>query len=273
MTTFSVSLSASQWLLVALLATACRTGRPYPDPSAPRHAGSGPRWPAPAAGDTIRVVSFNIEFAERIDAAIALLTTDPALRDAGIVLLQEMDADGTRRVAEALRMSWVYYPALLHKRTRRDFGNAVLSRWPIVEDAKLVLPHPSWYAGTHRIATAATVQAGDAPLRVYSTHLGTPLDVNDHGRREQLRAILADAARHGRVIIGGDMNTSRVGTVARDAGYTWPTSGIGRTTRFGRWDHVFVRGLAMPPTESAGVVARGKGISDHHPVWVRVIRD
>jgi hypothetical protein len=34
-------------------------------------------------------------------------------------------------------MWFVYDPAIFHGRGRCDFGNAVRSRWPIVEDAKL----------------------------------------------------------------------------------------------------------------------------------------
>ena len=262
-------------LLAALLA-AC-TGRNYPGAEGPRYAGRTGAARA-ARADTLRVVSFNIRFAAEIDSAIAVLRGDPALRDADVVLLQEMDADGTRRIAEALGMAWVYYPAIYRRPTRRDFGNAVLSRWPIVEDAKLVLPHVSRYARTHRIATAATLRVGlgadTARVRVYSTHLGTVLDVGAGSRRDQLRAILADAARHPRVILGGDMNSETVGRVARDAGYAWPTERIGHTTpRRQRLDHLFLRGLA-PADGAAGVVTAHRKASDHYPVWaVAVLGD
>ena len=259
-------------LLALPLLAACRTGTNYPAVGGPRHVGGLP--PAArvattnaATPDTLRVVSFNVAFARRVDDAIAVLTGEPELRGADVVLLQEMTADATRRIADAMRMAWVYYPAIHHRRAKRDFGNAVLSRWPIVEDAKLVLPHPSRYAGTYRIATAATVVVGDVRVRVYSTHLGTPLDVSASGRRAQLRAILHDASRHPRVIVGGDMNSGDVGRVARDAGYAWPTETGPRTTRFGRWDHVFVRGLATPAQGAAGTVTDARKASDHVPVW------
>lgn len=212
-------------------------------------------------------MSFNIAFARRVDAAIALLSTHPALRDADVVLLQEMTGDATRRVAEALGLHFVYYPAIHHRGARQDFGNAVLSRWPIVADARLVLPHPSRYAGTHRTATAATIRVGDADVRVYSTHLGTLADVGARARRAQLRAVLADAARHPRVVLGGDLNDGAVGRVVRDAGYAWPTERGPRTTRLGRWDHVFLRGLASPGADAAGTVREARGVSDHVPVW------
>jgi endonuclease/exonuclease/phosphatase family metal-dependent hydrolase len=255
-------------MLVALVA-ACRTGIDYPSTGGPRHAGA-PRDTTIASRlepETLRVVSFNIEFARRIDAAIALLTSDSALRDADVILLQEMDAAATKRIADTLGMWFVYYPALFHRRTGRDFGNAVLARWPIVDDAKLVLPHPSRYAGTHRIATVATLRIGTSRVRVYSTHLGTIADIGSGRRREQLRAILADAAHHPFVVIGGDFNETNIGLVAEEAGYTWPTRHGPPTTRFGRWDHIFLKGLVSPRSHPSGTVVNAREVSDHRPVW------
>lgn len=255
-------------LAVALLA-GCRTGRSYVDPVSPRYAG-GPRVARIGERDdtdTLRLVSFNIAFAVHVDSAIALLMSDPALRGADVILLQEMDAQATQRVADALGMWYVYYPAIFHLRTRRDFGNAVLSRWPIVQDAKIVLPHVSRYARTHRTATAATIRVGTSLVRVYSTHLGTMADVGSAARHAQLRAILADAAPHARVVIGGDLNNTSVGRVARAMGYVWPTEQGPRTTRMGRWDHIFLKGLRSPDSGAAGTVLDVRQASDHRPVW------
>ncbi len=255
-----------------LLVAACRTGRSYLDPVGPRHAGEPSHPPAARqGGDTLLVVSFNIEFARQVEGAIALLTSEPAVRGADVLLLQEMDAEGTRRIADALGMWWVYYPAIWHGRAKREFGNAVLSRWPIVNDEKIILPHVSRYAGTQRTATAATVQVGDLIVRVYSTHLGTPLDVGSTSRRAQLDAILANAALYERVILGGDLNDARVGAAARAAGYQWPTERGPRTTLLGRLDHIFLRGLESPGNGGAGTVPDARGTSDHLPVWVRAV--
>ena len=252
--------------------TGCRTGTNYAGLDGPRHAGSTAAGDdGRARGDTLRIVTFNIEFSRRVAEAIALLTGERVLRGADVVLLQEMDADGTRRIAEALGMAYVYYPAIVHHRERRDFGNAVLSRWPIVADAKLVLPHPSRYAGTHRTATAATLRIGDAHVRVYSTHLGTPLDVSGGARRAQLRAILDDAARYPRVVLGGDMNSGSVGRLASEMGYAWVTERGPRTMSIGRWDHIFLKGLATPADSATGTLASSGGASDHRPVWVRAV--
>ena len=258
--------------VVAALATGCRTGLNYAHPEAPRYAGGAPSAARPArAADTLRVVTFNIELGSQIDSALVVLRTDPAARGADIVLLQEMDEPGTARVAAALGMAYVYYPGSLRSSTRRDFGNAVLSRWPIVADAKLVLPHTGRLARTERTATAATIRVGEVPVRMYSAHLGTLLQVGGGGRRDQLRAILTDAAAHPRVILAGDMNSGAVGRLAREQGYTWPTEKGPRTTKGGRFDHVFVRGLALPDSAAAGTILDPHHASDHRPVWAVVI--
>lgn len=247
----------------------CRTGRNYATSDGPRYAGG----PGPASdgrrppNDTLRLVSFNIEFALRVDSAIAVLASDPALRQADVLLLQEMTEEATERIATALGLWYVYYPAIFHYRTNRHMGNAVLSRWPIVEDRKIVLPHVSRFVRTQRIATAATIRVGDLLVRVYSTHLGTMGDLAPAARRDQLRAILADAERYPRVIIGGDMNDTAVGEVAREKGYAWPTQYGPATTWLGRLDHIFLKGIPAADSAAAGTVLDVGGASDHLAVW------
>ena len=260
------------WLFVVLLsATGCVTGLNYVAPDGPRYAG-GKIADAPVRlhGDTLTVVSFNIQYAIHIDSALVVLQNTPALRDADIVLLQEMDEPGTQRIADALHMAYVYYPASKRKDIKRDWGNAVLARWPIVKDNKLVLPHIGKLAKTMRAATGVTMLVAGVPVRVYSAHLGTIWNVGPGGRRDQLRTIIADAAAYDHVIIGGDMNSETVGKVAADSGFAWPTSQIPKSTRYGRLDHFFVRGLTLPDT-AAGTVPNNHHASDHRPVWLRVI--
>ena len=262
-------------ILAAFLALAgCRTGNNYPGSEGPRYAGSAPSAsPAGMRGDTVRVASFNIEYALRVDSAVAVMRSEPGLRDADVILLQEMDEAGTRRVAEAFGMHYVYYPGTFRRATRRDFGNAVLSRGPILEDRKILLPHVGIFGRTQRVATAATVMVRGVPVRVYSTHLGTMVNATPAARRRQLRTVLADAARYPRVIVGGDMNSHGVGRVAREMGYAWPTEHGPRTTRFGRWDHIVLKGLASPGSAAAGTVLDVRGTSDHRAVWaVAVLR-
>lgn len=260
--------------IVAVIAlTGCATtSMNYESPAGPRYAGNPNATIRQSRhGDRLRIVSFNIAFARHVDSAIVVLNSDSALRAADVILLQEMDDVGTRRVAEAVGMSYVYYPATLHPRTRRDMGNAVLSRWPILADAKVLLPHISRYRRTRRSATAVTIRVVDRDVRVYSTHLGTMADIGPGSRRDQLRAILEDAAPYRRVIIGGDMNNGSVGRLARDAGYYWPTEKGPPTMHGLTWDHIFFRGLAPPETAAVGTVVDNHHASDHRPIWATAI--
>jgi len=220
-----------------------------------------------AASDTMCVVTFNVELGQRPDSAIAALRAASLPRALDILLLQEVDDSAAQRIARALDMGYVYYPAIFRNRSGKDFGNAVLSRWAIVDDAKIILPHRSWYGRSQRIATAATIHAGAITVRVYSTHLGTPADVTPGQRRDQLRAIVADATRYEHVIVGGDFNGSKTPRVAEQAGYVWATRGGPKTTAMGRWDHILFKGMMRPDTLASGTVTDGHGTGDHLAVW------
>jgi endonuclease/exonuclease/phosphatase family metal-dependent hydrolase len=270
-------ISMTQRLLLALApALACGgcAATNYVEPDVPRYAGGAP---APMDGDTLKLVSFNIKYADEIDGAIRLLTTHPDLSEADIILLQEMDQPGTERIAEALGLAFVYYPAVRWHDERGDFGNAILSRWPIESDQKLILPHRAFNpTRTHRIATAATLRVHNLPVRVYSTHLATQLDTGAYERRHQLRTILDDAEAYERVVIAGDMNDEGVGIEARKRGYRWPTRGERNTGKvlgfwWGAWDHLFLKGLETPAAGAAGVVLDVGDVSDHRPIWAVAI--
>lgn len=249
-------------MLVAV-AAGCRTGINYSDPSAPRYAGGSAR-PTVADGE-LHIVSFNIAYGEKVEKAIEALTTEPDLAGAGIVLLQEMDAAGTARIASALGLQYRYYPAVASRRTNRDFGNAVLSKWPIVADEKIILPYTGILARTQRIATAVTVTIGDRRVRVYSAHLGTIFELNDAQRARQVETIVADAERYDAVIIGGDFNDGRAPRAALAHGYTWVTRDGPRTHFWGHFDHILTRGLRVPDDASGAV--DDTGVSDHKPIW------
>jgi endonuclease/exonuclease/phosphatase family metal-dependent hydrolase len=257
--------------LLLVLACACRTARNYPDPAGPRYGGSPLTVQAPGRGDTLKVVSFNIEYAREARRAMRILKSVAALRDADVILLQEMTAPTTQLIADSLGMHYIYYPATYNRLVHHDFGNAILSRWPIVEDAKLILPSRSRFAKTERIATAATIEIAGRRVRVYSTHFSTPIDLGWDGRVAQLQFILDDAAKYQRVILGGDMNSGDIGKVAREAGYLWPTDTIRKTNQGGHLDHFFLRGFVPLDSAGVGMYYVPPAISDHSPIWVRVL--
>jgi len=263
-----VKIRSSSCVFLLACCLACWPAVNYTDRASPRYADSAGVIASASQRDTLRIVSFNIQYARESRRAARLLSTAVTLRDADIILLQEMTAPATRFIADSLHMHFVYYPAIYNRIMRRDIGNAILSRWPIDADSKLILPSRSRYAKTQRIATAATIRWMNRRIRVYSTHFGTPADLGWKGRVAQLQGILQDAAAYPLVIIGGDMNSRDIGRVARDSGYAWPTDTIPKSNAFGRLDHFFVRGLVMPGANGVGTHRVPRSISDHSPIWI-----
>ncbi|HEY8231697.1 MAG TPA: endonuclease/exonuclease/phosphatase family protein [Vicinamibacteria bacterium] len=269
--------------LLAAASAACVPATNYLDPAGPIH-----QWrreeppltvPAPA---TLRVVSFNIAYAIEIDRAISVLREVDALRDADVLALQEMDAPGTARIAQALGMNAVYFPSGVHPKHLRDFGCAVLSPWPLSEPRKLVLPHGARGSGLRRAAASAVVTRRGERIRVYSVHLPSPFAISGGSRKDELRALAKDAATSVEpVVIAGDFNSHGKVEELERAGFAWLTRGLGGGTRFRllgitlanlRYDHVVTRGLALAPGPDAlGVVADNRGASDHRPIWAVLV--
>jgi endonuclease/exonuclease/phosphatase family metal-dependent hydrolase len=247
----------------------CAAPLNYTNPDGPLYQGCDIPQVAAADGSDLRVVSFNIQFARHIEQAIDLLTSEPELADADVILLQEMDEAGSERIAKALGMCWVYYPAVVHPKADGNFGNAILSRLPLSDPRKVILPHVASLARTQRIATSARIDVAGRPVRVYSLHVATQVELTAEQRREQVAAVLADAAASGEAaIIGGDLNDSALASSFEAEGYTWLTRGIGRTCKLWSLDHVFTKGLVA--SGPCGKVADNRGASDHRPIWVSV---
>lgn len=258
-------------LVVTVLATgACSNALNYADPAGPRYAGG---FGGADADPALRIVTFNIKFSREIDRAIELFQKNHDLQNPDIIALQEMNNAGVDRIARALGMSYVYYPAAFHPQGSGDFGNALLVKGTIESDHKLILPHTSRIRHMLREAVAADVVVDGIRLRAYSVHLETPFQISASDRRDQARAILQDAARYpGPVVIAGDFNSRDVvGDVFGGAGFEWVTRDAGHTISFFSWDHVFVRGLTLKAPPRKGIVLNNNGASDHLPVWAELL--
>jgi endonuclease/exonuclease/phosphatase family metal-dependent hydrolase len=221
----------------------------------------------------LKVVSFNIRYARHVDLALKVLQEDPSFRGADLVALQEMDAPAAAEMAAALGCQYVYYPAAFHPGGGKDFGNAILSRWPILDDHKVLLPHASPFRGLTRAAVAATVDVAGVPTRVYSVHLEAPVGLTPGQRREQAAAVAEDARRfHGPVVVAGDFNNrDLVGALFEKEGFSWVTRELAGTISWFAWDHVFVRGLRPTDARSSGVALKNNGASNHLPIWADLL--
>jgi endonuclease/exonuclease/phosphatase family metal-dependent hydrolase len=259
-------------LLAALLLAGCARATNLLEPSSPAFTGQY----ALLGRDTlaigpIRIVTFNVKLARRIDRAIEVLRSD-SLRGADILTLEEMDDRGTDRIARALHLDYAYYPGAIHPTEHKFFGPAVLSPWRIARSWKLLLPHESRTRHQRRTATAAEVVVRGLTIRVYGVHLETPAGGSDRVREDQVMTILADAERFkGPVVIAGDFNSYGIGVLLERHGYRWLTRYAGPTISYFTWDQIFVRGLKPAGPEWAGVVRRTLGASDHHPVYAVVV--
>lgn len=228
-------------------------------------------------GDLV-VVTYNLRYGEAVEDAIDAFRSQDRLAAGGIVLLQEMDEAGVDTFARELGYNYVYYPASVAE-DGDNFGNAILSRWPLREPAKLILPGLHPLTGQQRTATRAVTRIGDTDVLVYSTHIEVST-APPSLRESQIAAVLDDipaVADH--VIVGGDFNTvtawgvDALAALFAERGLDHATADVGPTfTRFGMrpsaTDHLFSRGFDL---SDAGVLGEMTA-SDHFPVWARFLR-
>jgi len=244
----------------------CATARNYLDPSGPIQTGAGRPHPATHAG--LRVVTFNLKFAQHLDRAIALLSRPGPLRDADLLVMQEMDGPATRRIAEALGFNHVYVPSAVHPATGRDFGVAILSPWPLEVPRKLPLPHQHRFRKLRRAAAVATMHGPLGPIRVYGVHLESPTGLWGGGRRDQARAIVTDLAGWDRpVVVAGDFNGRGGPDEIAHHGFFWATRRVHHTAGLFSFDHILARGLCAFGADAAAAANDDLEASDHVPVW------
>ena len=250
---------------IASLLVGCTRTTNLLHPESPSFLGSYAAAPGDfPASDGLRIVTFNIKLGRAVDRAIEVLGSD-SLAGADVIALQEMDEKGVERIARALKLNYAYYPGSIHPTDDRYFGPALLTRWPIEQSWKLILPHEGRIRHQRRTATAAILRVRSRPLLAYSVHLETQLKISEAARQDQVLTVLRDAATfHGPVVIAGDFNSEGIGPFLVQQGYRWVTARVGPSISFFSWDHIFVRHLT--PLR-AGVTRRTRRASDHRPVW------
>lgn len=271
---FLVALLALLFGLV-LLGISRRPVGNYSDPAGPLYEGSYADTPAELDGP-LKIVVWNLHYGEKLDQAIAALQDTEELREADILLLQEMNSAGVEKLAQDLHYNFVFYPAAMHRQRREEYGNAILSNWPIRDSRKIVLPNwlPGWLQS--RNATRAVLEVGEMDISVYSVHLDTTWMIPWWGLPQG--GFLAEQVgnRQGLVVVGGDFNTWTPGSIeslesgmqnagmerlSQGTGYTFVYSGIKLTL-----DHIF----STQGFDYRAGVYRQTDASDHYPLWAEI---
>ncbi|TMR99793.1 endonuclease/exonuclease/phosphatase family protein [Nonomuraea basaltis] len=248
---------------------------------------------ATAASDVpdrqIRVASFNIHHAQGVDDKLDLQRVADVIRTGGadIVGLQEVDrhwsersefADQASWLAERLHMHVVYganldLDPLTPGAPRRQYGTAILSRYPILDWDNTLLPR---YDGhEQRGLLRALVQVRGVRVQVFNTHLQHN---NANERLEQVRAIQPLVApREEPVVLTGDLNARpdapEIRALSESLTDAWPRAGAGDGYTYpvavpsARIDYVFTS--ADVRVKSATVAT--SDASDHLPLFVDLL--
>jgi endonuclease/exonuclease/phosphatase family metal-dependent hydrolase len=163
----------------------------------------------------MRIVSWNIQWGRGVDGRVDLRRTAKWLNsvDADVICLQEIavhhpglpggaDEDQPRRLGERCPGYEVIYGVGSDLTDgaggRRQFGDLILSRLPVLQAFRHLLPFPPDpdVPGMPRVAVEAVVAAPGGPLRVVTTHLEYYSAAQRAAQVEALRRLQFDGHRH-----------------------------------------------------------------------------
>jgi endonuclease/exonuclease/phosphatase family metal-dependent hydrolase len=243
--------------------------------------------PEPAGLNTLRIMSYNVHGCKGMDNRIS---TDRIARviaryDPDVVALQELDAgrlrssgiDQAEMIARKLEMSFHFHPAFHYQ--EEQYGNAVLSRYPMALVKKDVLPK-LWNRAflEFRGAIWVMVDHQGTKINIINTHLS----LWPEERLLQIKTLLdGDWLEHpdcsGPVILCGDLNMvpnspvykeickrfkdSQLMVAGQKPFKTWFTG-----YPFMRIDHIFVTPEFCVDSIQVSHTALDRSASDHLPI-------
>jgi endonuclease/exonuclease/phosphatase family metal-dependent hydrolase len=162
----------------------------------------------------ISIVTWNVQYGWGADEVLDLdriATTIRAMADADVICLQELsrhdpeldDGAGADQAAFFSARFFQYEPyfgaaldrAGSTRSRRRQFGNMILSRLPLLEVRSFPLPQPAEPGIRHmrRVAIEAIVAAPGGPLRIATTHMEFHSAAHRMAQVDALRAIHQEA--------------------------------------------------------------------------------
>jgi endonuclease/exonuclease/phosphatase family metal-dependent hydrolase len=245
----------------------------YTDPKGPVEQGSFVDSEEAFDG-ILRVTTWNLHFGEDVNKVIATLKTAGELQASDLLLFQEIDAEGVKKIAKELRYMYIYFPTVFSHQRQKEYGIAILSKWPIDNPEKILLPN--WFPGwvENRYAARAVVSVGGKEITVCNVHLDV-VWMESQGRF--LTRLIGRESYA--TILGGDFNTWRSSSIVsltdslqtiglermtKGTGHTFETNALKFTL-----DHIF----SLEGMEYTAGVYHQTDASDHFPVWVEIVFD
>lgn len=177
-------------------------------------------------------VVFNMETGDRLDRIIPYLLKHIELKNADIILANELDygmkrssnIHTTRELAKVLNMNYAYGVEFITENAGKNqnelgmHGNAILSKYPLHNVFLIHLPiEYEWFYRQDdcrigvRVAVVAEIEVDGKRMGLCSVHLENR--TTPQGRERQLRFLLEEIENklgNLPVLIGGDMNTNMV---------------------------------------------------------------
>ena len=253
------------------------------------------RYSNPAVSKNLRVMSYNVHGCKGMDSRISTdrIARVIARERPDVVALQELDTgrlrslgvDQAESIARRLGMSFQFHPAFRNK--DEQFGNAILSRYPMALIKKDTLPKLLWgkLFLESRGAIWVVVDYQGTKINIINTHLSLwPKE-----QLLQIKTLLSgDWLRHpdcgGLAILCGDLNTSPNSFVYKEIckrlkdsqlmlkghkpSKTW-VAGF----PFRRIDHIFVSSEFSVSSIQVPHTALDRLASDHLPIMVGLCLD
>lgn len=232
-----------------------------------------------ATARPLRFVSYNIHYGRELPEIIQDLTENQNLNQADFIFLQEVygdigqDSNQAQEIARSLKMNYVFSPSMQSR--GRDYGNAILSRWPIANFVKVLLPLSKMEKCNQRTALGAQAQVGNQTVQLFNVHLSllfTDTFLADRSRAKQAQALLNTLSESDLpTVIAGDFNTvnplgtKRLKQKFREAGFSTGHTPGHRTVKLLPvvLDRFFVRNFERGDNG----IERSVESSDHYPIW------
>jgi endonuclease/exonuclease/phosphatase family metal-dependent hydrolase len=187
----------------------------------------------------MKLITWNIQWGRGADGRVDLGRIAAEIRriaDADVICLQEVSAgfaelagnDGSDQFAALARLFPDHFavtgaatdiPALQDSSRRRTFGNMILSRYPMLQVFRHLLPWPCdpGVMTMQRVAVEASLQTPAGLRRVTTTHLEYFSPLQRRAQVECLRNLHRDAATHARAPRVGQVSNGPFFSVPRGA--------------------------------------------------------